>query len=41
MKIKAKAFFHYLLKELNYYGIETIGFTISRKVAFMELKVEN
>lgn len=31
--------FYYLLKELTYYGINVLGFSIRRAIAFMVLKV--
>lgn len=33
--------FYYLLKELTYYGINVLGFSVRREIAFMVLKVVN
>jgi ribosomal protein S11 len=34
LKIKINIFFHYLLKELTYYNINIIGYTVHRAIAF-------
>lgn len=33
LRSRISSYFHYLVKELNYYGIKILGFTIRRKVA--------
>lgn len=34
LKIKFNVLFSYLLKELNFYGIQVLGFTVLRRIAY-------
>lgn len=41
LKMRVNVYYYILMKELSYYGISVVGFTVRRKVPHMGLRVES